>query len=208
MPLVIAVIVGAAIVGALVWWLRRRRPGGAARVRPIDPFVLSEPWRGYVQRMQSARLRFERTVGGLRGGPTRQRLAEMAQRLDRAVQQAWDVSVRGDEIDAAVAQLELDSTRARLAALPAGDDETTAAVRQSLQAQLDAGERLRSGSQTARERLQVLDARFDELVARAAEVTVTSADDTALRSDVDDLVTELEAVRLALAEANGGRGQT
>jgi len=54
----------------------------------------------------------------------------------------------------------------------------------------------------ARDRLRLLDARFDELVARAAEVSLGTEDSDVLGNDVDGLVSELEALRAALEETN------
>ena len=51
---------------------------------------------------------------------------------------------------------------------------------------------------STRNRLRLLDARFDELVARAVEVSVGSADSGVLGNDVNDLVNELEGLRLAI----------
>jgi hypothetical protein len=54
--------------------------------------------------------------------------------------------------------------------------------------------------------LRVLDARLDETVARTIELTARAGGDTSLVTglghDVDDLVTELEALRLALDDAD------
>ena len=49
--------------------------------------------------------------------------------------------------------------------------------------------------------MRLLDARFDELVARAVEVSVGAGDTDVLGDDVDGLVTELEALRVAIDEA-------
>ena len=57
---------------------------------------------------------------------------------------------------------------------------------------------MQSVSKSTRDRLRLLDARFDELVARAVEVSVGSADSAVLGNDVDDLVSELEGLRLAI----------
>ena len=52
----------------------------------------------------------------------------------------------------------------------------------------------------------VLDARFDELVARAIEVSVGAGDSELLGNDVDGLVTELEALRMAIDETAAAAG--
>jgi hypothetical protein len=73
---------------------------------------------------------------------------------------------------------------------------------QALEAQLQSAGRLEATAVDARDRLRLLDARFDELVARAVEVSVGSGDTTLLGNDVDELVTELESLRVALEETN------
>jgi hypothetical protein len=57
---------------------------------------------------------------------------------------------------------------------------------------------LRATSQDAQDRLRLLDARFDELVARAVEVSVGTEEYGVLVSDVDEVVTEFEALRMAV----------
>jgi hypothetical protein len=63
-------------------------------------------------------------------------------------------------------------------------------------------------SQDTRDRLRLLDARLDELVARSAEVSVGAGDTGGLSDEVDGVVTELEALRLALEETGGSRPAT
>jgi hypothetical protein len=73
---------------------------------------------------------------------------------------------------------------------------------QALSAQIDSARRLEAIANDARDRLRLLDAKFDELVARAVEVSVGSGDSNLLGNDVDELVTELESLRVALDETN------
>jgi len=54
--------------------------------------------------------------------------------------------------------------------------------------------------------LRLLDARFDELVARGVEVSIGTGDTDVLGNDVDGLVTELESLRIALEETNAADG--
>jgi hypothetical protein len=179
-------------------------PRGGKREDRIDPFVLSEPWRGYVQGAQSAKLRFDRTVASTRSGPIRDRLTELSSRLDDGIRESWRIASRGDDIDAAIAELSTTQAQAELAQLrsqlrkdttPSADTQSTIA---SLEAQIDSAERMQHVSTSTRDRLRLLDARFDELVARAVEVSVGSGDSGMLGNDVDDLVTELEGLRLAM----------
>ncbi len=56
----------------------------------------------------------------------------------------------------------------------------------------------------AQDRLRLLDARLDEAAARAVELSVEASDEgmLGLSSDVDDVVTDMEALRQALEETS------
>ena len=84
----------------------------------------------------------------------------------------------------------------RLFVAPERQRQQAAGIGQALEA-LDRDEAV-----DARDRLRLLDARFDELVARAVEVSVGSGDTNLLGNDVDELVGELEALRIALDETD------
>ena len=83
---------------------------------------------------------------------------------------------------------------------------------EALQAQVLSAQRLVAVAQDARSRLELLNARLDEAVARAVELSLRAEDATALQGlggDVDDLVGEMESLRTALDEAGrAGRGAT
>jgi hypothetical protein len=83
---------------------------------------------------------------------------------------------------------------------------------EALQAQVLSAQRLNTVAQDARSRLELLNARLDEAVARAVELSLSAEDATALSGlggDVDDLVGEMESLRSALDEAGrAGRGAT
>jgi hypothetical protein len=77
----------------------------------------------------------------------------------------------------------------------------------SLEAQLASVDRLSALADRSRDRLRLLDARFDELVARTVEVSVGTGDTDLLGDDVDGLVTELESLRIAMEETDRAAGQ-
>jgi hypothetical protein len=83
---------------------------------------------------------------------------------------------------------------------------------EALQAQVLSAQRLVGVAQDARSRLELLNARLDEAVARAVELSLSAEDATALQGlggDVDDLVGEMESLRTAMDEAGrAGRGAT
>ncbi len=201
LPIAAAAAIGVAAYGVKVMTAVPRNAKSGSR---IDPFTLREPWRGYVQSAQSAKLRFDRTVEGTRDGPIRDHLKELASRLDDGIEESWRIASRGDDIDQAIAQLNTAQAQAELAQLRGqGQTSSSADVSstiQSLEAQVSSGLRMQQVSSTARDRLRLLDARFDELVARAVEVSVGAADSSVLGNDVNDLVTDLEGLRLALED--------
>ena len=171
---------------------------------PIDPFTLSEPWRQMVQGAQRAGRRLHDTVGGTAEGPLRERLDDIVGKLDRALAESWEIARRGDEIDDAVGRLDptalrskLDTLRARAAAGPSDD---LAAAITSVESQLASAGRLKQLSSQTADRLRLTQTRLDELVARAAEVSIGASDTDAYATEVDDLVVEIEAMRLAVEE--------
>lgn len=201
-----APIAAAAGVGALAWGGRvlAAVPRNPTRDR-IAPFSLAEPWRSYVVGAQDAKARFDRVVADMDRGPLRERLAGLATRLDDGIDESWRIATHGNAITGALARLDTVRSQAELAQLRVsiGDRPPSAAAAktiQSLEAQLASAERLQATADDARDRLRLLDARFDELVARAVEVSVGGGDSDLLGDDVDGLVTELEALRMALDE--------
>lgn len=199
-PLGVAAALGVVAYGVKVMFAV---PRDGRKGNRIDPFMLKEPWRGYVQGAQSAKLRFERTVEGTRAGPLRDHLLALSSRLDDGIEESWRIASRGDDIDAALAQLNKKQAQAELAQLRAqatrqGPSTDLASTIQSLEAQISSDQRMQQVSTSTRDRLRLLDARFDELVARAVEVSIGSGDSGVLGNDVNDLVTELEGLRLAI----------
>lgn len=198
-----AILAGAAwpvvVVAGVAAWVARvavavpRRPAGDR----VDPFAVGEPWRSFVQDALQARQRFRRTIGRMREGPLRERLGDVGRRIEEGVLECWRIAQQGDDLDAALGQLDTVSVRRELEG--ATGEETKAA----LQAQLDAAHRISEVSQDAHNRLRVLTARLDEAVARAIELSVRAADLAELgplSTDVDALVGELESLRVGLQE--------
>jgi hypothetical protein len=199
-----APILLAAGVGALAWGGRVLAAVGTNPAAP-QPHALSEPWRGYAQSAQNAKRRFDQIVASVPDGPLRQRLAALANRLDEGVDESWRIAKRGHEIVGALEQIDTAGAAAEVAELEAAGNLVTApqaATIESLRAQLAAAERLSSLARQSRDRLRLLDARFDELIARAVEVSVGTGDSEVLGHDVDQLVSELESLRVAMEETD------
>ncbi len=199
-------IIAAAGVGVLAWGGRVLfgMPGAPTRER-VEPETLSEPWRSYVTSAQDATRRFQRVVSSMPAGPLRTRLDQLAARLDDGTDESWRIARRGHEVVAAVGQIDTASAERQLAELTSQTEHGVASAAQAgtiaaLEAQLASANRLAAVANSSQDRLRLLDARFDELVARAVEVSVGSGDSDLLGDEVDDLVTELESLRIALEE--------
>ena len=192
---IVAILVVAA--GVVVAASRRRSP------RPkriaIDPFALSDPWRRSVSSAQSAQRRYTEIVRAIPAGPLRSRMESITAQVQRGVEECWLIAKRGDELDTALNRLDTSSLRARLEA------STDDATRTSLQAQLDSANRIRATRDDTEQRLRLLNTRVGELLAQAAEVSVGPDTTDELGSAVDDVVTQLESLRLAVEEINNPR---
>jgi hypothetical protein len=198
---IIAIVVAA--LGAAAFVVRRRRP--VRRSIPIDSFTLSEPWRRYVSAAQAAQRRYTDIVAATAAGPLRSNMESITRQVQRGVEECWLIAKRGDELDVALNRLDRPSLQARL------EGSTDDATRASLQAQLDSAERIRATRNDTDQQLRLLNTRLGELLAQAAEVSVGSDTTSDLGSAVDDVVTQLESLRLAVEDVNnqrpGGAGQ-
>jgi hypothetical protein len=70
----------------------------------------------------------------------------------------------------------------------------------SIERQLESADRLRRQSEETASSLRRTQTQLDELVARAAEVQIGTADTASYARDVDDLVVRLEALHQAVEE--------
>jgi hypothetical protein len=205
-------------LGALLWGGRvlLGMPRGPKEER-IDAGALQEPWRTFVREAQQAKHRFDHAVATADPGPLRERLTEIGQRIEAGVRECWRVARRGDvlwearrQIDVPRIQAELDSARSNASAPWAAGSSLEDRI-QALESQLGSAQRMDAVIADTQNRLATLDARLDEAVTRAIELSVQAGDTAALGdsslgglgTDVDDLVEEMEALRLALDEASG-----
>lgn len=206
-PLVLAVGVGAAVYAG---WVARKLPKAprSATDPRIDLSRLRDPWRWYVKEAQDSQARFRQAVAGTSSGPLAERLEQIGERLDDGVAECWRIANRGQELEAALAQLvPVDQVEERIAKLRAGPTSpTTESLVDALRGQADSYRRIAVTAQDARDRLQVLEVRLDEAVARAVELSLRADDPVALGglgADVDRLVGEMEALREGLEIAAG-----
>jgi hypothetical protein len=200
-------VVAAAGIGVAAWGGRvlAAMPGATPSAR-VAPSSLSEPWRSYGLQAEESKRRFDRVVASVASGPLRERLELLSGRLDQGVDESWRIARRGDQIGAAIAKIDTVSAEAELADLRrrldgAAPSPAQAQTIEALEAQLASARRLTGLAEGSRDRLRLLDARFDELLARTVEVSVGTGDTDVLGEDVDGLVHELEALRMAMEEA-------
>ena len=203
----VAAIAGAAAYAGVAL---ARLPRAAARPE-VRPQTLRSPWREFVEEAMDARDRFDRAVAGARTGPLRSRLQSIADRVAEGVEESWRIATHGQALEDALGQLEpLATVEARLAEVRAeqdaagrGDDARLAGTVQALESQIASTRRIGEVARDTRDRLRLLDARLDEAVARAVELSLRAGDATdatGLGSDVEAIVTEMESLRVALEE--------
>jgi hypothetical protein len=196
----IALIIGLAVYAGLVW----RAMPPAPRTPTIDPFTVGEPWRHFVTGSQRAAKRVHATVAGTTDGPLKDRMTEIAARLDQGIAEAWTIARRGDQIDDAVGRLDPTGLRSKLETLErqqaAKPSDDLAEAIASVRAQVASADRLKAQSAETADRLRLTQTRLDEVAARATEVSVGAGDTDRLAHDVDDLVIEFESLRQAVEE--------
>lgn len=200
--ILVGLLAAGGTVGALLLARRKRiaETGSAKRAkRPdrIDPFGVGEPWRRHVAAAQSAQRRFATLVGTVQAGPLRDRMVTIGRQIDRGVRECWEIAQRGDVLDTTIRHLNGPSLTARR---ERASDPTEIA---SLDNQIASLDRIRAQRDQTDERLRILQTRLGEIVSQAAEVS-TGVDRTeALGTAVDDVVTQLEGLRLAFRDLHG-----
>ena len=196
LSLLVSILVGGGAAVSLIVAGARPR---TARPPRMDPFTLSEPWRQFVMEVRRADQRMAKTVMSVDPGPLQDRLASIAARLETGVVETWTIARRGDEIDEAITRLDPTRLRSRRTAALARGDEAAAEV-EALDRQIATVERLRTRSAATADTLHSMVARFGDLAAQATEVAVGAGDTEVYSSQVDDLLIEIEGLRLAIEE--------
>jgi hypothetical protein len=181
------------------------RQGAGGRRERIDPFTLGEPWRLRVRDALAARNRYDKALEGVAPGPLRERLADIGGRVEAGVQECWRVATQGNALSQGLSSLRIGDVRRSLAAAEAEAGAGAEADRRvaALRAQVGSAERMEATAADADDRLRLLTARLDEAAARAVELALgagTDADVLGLGSEVDEVVDQLESLRLALDE--------
>jgi len=196
----------AAAAGAVVWAARVAlglpRP---PRREPIEPGRLVEPWRSAVQDALQAQRRFDDAVRACAPGPLRERLTGLGDRIDDGVRECWRVARRGQSLEHAVAALEPEELARELAAARAGGASQADAAA-SLEEALNTAKRLSTVARDAQAKLRLLNARLEEAVAQAVELSLEAGDHVdvgSVGSNLDEIVSDLGALRAALDETGG-----
>jgi hypothetical protein len=211
LAVVLAVLFWLVATGVPVWrrYAAQRGPGA------VDPFSLREPWRTAAQEALQAQARFRQATASVAPGPLRDRLGTIGEQLERGVHEAGRVARRGQRLEDVRRQIDSNQVMGELqrvesiASVAPTDDPSLARTAEALRAQLATAERLDKVLGDTRNRLVLLDARLDEAVARTLELSVDADDPEdlgGLNTTVESVLEEMEALRLALDEADGGRG--
>ena len=207
MEIVVGIVVAVAVAiggGIAAARLRKRAKGDVDALsgrkvsqRSVDAFALGEPWRRHVASAQSAQRRYQMLVASIEQGPLRARMAEIGISVNKGVLECWEIAKRGDALDDTIRALDPGSIKSRL------EKASDGIARRSLESQMKSAERVRAARDDADERLRVLQTRLGELVGQAAEVSVGVDHTAELGSAVDEVVLQLEALRLAVREVAG-----
>jgi hypothetical protein len=209
--------IGAWVVGVAVA-LRSSKPQGQRAAQRassdrVDPFAVGEPWRRYVQSSQSARTRFSAAVDSTPSGPLRDRLESIGERIDEAAREIWVLAKDGHTLNGALKAVNITEINQRVAssteALQGAAPERVASLQASLDsaiARQQSAVRLSAQRTSLEDRLRELDGKLQELSARGVELSVSGSTADAdpgldtLRSDVDNVIVEMEALRQAMVE--------
>jgi len=208
-------VVGGLLGGALGYGgrvaLAIPRNGATAN---IDPFGVNEPWRHAVKDSIQARSRYTDAIKGFRDGPLRDALRETGDRIDDAVNECWKVAQQGQLVSTARKRIDDRETLWELqqaaAQIPPGAaaSPTQARTIASLNAQLASAQRMDALISSTYDELRLINARLDEAVTQAIELSVTNHGDLSpVSSDVEDIVGSLTALRSAMTSLDGANPQ-
>jgi len=201
------IVLGALGLGGVAWLGRGAVAIPGRRGEKIDPFTLREPWRHFVRDALQAHDTFTQLVKRTPEGPLRDRLADIAERMEAGLKESWRIASRGETLVEARRAIDDPAVRAELASLQTSrstaDDASRARLAEALQSQIDAADRLDRIIDQTYDQLRLMDARMDNAVTRALEISVSATDSAAyghLGAEVDGLVDDLEALRQGLEE--------
>lgn len=180
----------------------------------IDPFGVNEPWRHAVKDSLQARARFTDAIRSFKDGPLRDSLHATGDRIDDAVNECWKVAQQGQLLSTARKRIDDRETQWELqqaaSQIPPGAtaSPTQARTIASLNAQIQTAQRMDALIASTYDELRLINARLDEAVTQAIELSVTDHGDLSTVShDVDDIVDSLTALRTAMTSLDGANPQ-
>lgn len=212
------VTIAAAVVGGALGYGGRVAlaiPRNADTGARIDAFGVDEPWRRAVQEAQRAQARFAEAVTMFQPGPLRDSLSSVSGQLGDAVAECWRVAQQGQIVADARKRIkdrevrwELEQAEHTLSTAT-GPNEIQGRTIAALQAQLATADRMDALVGRTKDQLDLLNARLDESVTRAIELSVSNrlSDANSLGDDVGDIVTDLESLRMAIEDLDDAGGQ-
>jgi len=179
----------------------------------IDPFGVGEPWRHAVRDAIGARNRFTEALGTFRSGPLKDTLHHLSDQLDAAVEECWNIAKQGQLVADARKRINDREIRWELeraaSQIPAGGEAnpTQAKTVASLNAQLASAARMDALLSGTYDELSLLNARLDETVTEAIELSVTNRTGgfAPVGADVDAIVDSLTALRQAMVSMDAPR---
>ncbi len=182
---------------------------GKDKAERIDPLGVKEPWRHAVKDAMQARDRFAEAVKSFQPGPLQDEMATMADQFDEAVAECWRVAKQGQVVTDARRRIDdrevnWEYQQAVHAVRTAQPTETQARTLAALESQLATAARMDALVAGTRDQLALINARLDESVTRAVELSVSNrlADAADLEDDVGAIVDDLESLRMAIEDVD------
>lgn len=182
---------------------------GKDKAERIDPLGVKEPWRHAVKDAMQARDRFAEAVKSFQAGPLRDEMATMADQLNEAVAECWRVAKQGQVVADARRRINdrevnWEYQQAVHSVRVAQPTETQARTLAALESQLATAARMDALVAGTRDQLALLNARLDESVTRAVELSVSNrlSDAADLEDDVGAIVEDLESLRMAIEDVD------
>lgn len=177
----------------------------------IDPFGVGEPWRYAVRDAIGARTRFSEAVRSFRKGPLHDTLTAIGGQLDDAVAEVWAVALQGQQLAEARKRIDDREIRWELQRaaqqIPPGGEASPVQAQtvESLNAQLASGARMDALMRSTYDQLNLLNARLDQAVTQAIELSVTNRTGgfEPVGSAVGTIVDQLEALHSAMTDLDG-----
>jgi hypothetical protein len=176
--------------------LRRKPRAPTDPLAHVQPAAVPPRYGPAVADALATRRRWHDVVDSLRDGPTKQRMAEIGERVDAGVLAVWETANRAADVERVAHGLEAEKVTADYKAAKR-DPGADPALLDALRIRFESTQRLLNATDGLDEQLRLIDARLGAAVARAAEVALVASPDAAdaLGAELDAVVGELGALR-------------